>query len=64
MMRYYCDKDGIYYYLEKLGRKVYDGRIVGPEKSSTYEVGSYDVGVMFADARAYFDELFGKNHGR
>lgn len=65
MMRYYRDKDGVYYYVEKPNRKVCDDRIVGPEKSSTNKASSSDVGVLFAVARDYFDEFFcWENHGR
>lgn len=60
MMRYCRDKDNVYYYLEKPDMKVYDEQIIEPQKSYTDENGSSDVGVPSTDARAYFDELFGK----
>lgn len=59
-MSYYCDKDGVYYYLEKSDMKVYDNHIVEPDKSSTDEAGSSGLGVLSTNARAYFDKLFGK----
>lgn len=59
-MSYYCDKDGVYYYLEKSDVKVYDNQIVEPDKSSTDEAGSSGFGVLSTYARAYFDKLFGK----
>lgn len=59
MMIYYMDTNGVYYYLEKLGRKIFYGQIMEPKKDSIVESGSSDVGVLSADARAYFDELFG-----
>lgn len=60
MMRYYRDTDNLYYYLEKLGWKVYDGKIMELEKSFTNHVGSSGVGLLSVDARFYFDEFFRK----
>ncbi|CAI8592039.1 unnamed protein product [Vicia faba] len=38
-MRYYRDTTGMYYYLEKYGRKSYDDQIVEPKKDSNDEAG-------------------------
>lgn len=46
--------------MEKSGRKFYVDQIVELEKSSTSETGSSDAGVLSANVRAYFNELFGK----
>lgn len=59
MMICYMDTNDVYYYLEKLGRNIFYGQIMEPKKDSIVESGSFDVGVLSVDARAYFDELFG-----
>ncbi|XP_050919155.1 uncharacterized protein LOC127136662 [Lathyrus oleraceus] len=56
-MRYYKDIDGVYNYLEKSGRKVYDDQIVEPVKDPSYEASASGTGLLFGDVKTYLDKL-------
>lgn len=60
MMRYYRDTDGVYYYLRKPCRKVYDDQIVEPMKDLSDEAGASGTGLLSAVMKTYLDELVRK----
>ncbi|CAI8597995.1 unnamed protein product [Vicia faba] len=60
MMRYYRDTDGMYYYLEKSGRKVYDDKIVEPIKDPSNETSESSFGFLSVDVKTYLDEMVEK----
>lgn len=60
MMRYYRDTDGVYYYLEKSGRKIYDDKIVKSLKGPSNEASVFTYGLSSAEVNIYLDDLVGK----
>ncbi|KAL5082020.1 hypothetical protein RYX36_010441 [Vicia faba] len=57
MMRYYRYIDGVYYYLEKSGRQMYDDRIMETVKDPSNEVGASSYGLLSTDVKTYLDKL-------
>lgn len=47
MMRYYKDTGGIYFYLEKYGRQVYDDRIVEPLKDPSDKASAFTTRLLY-----------------
>ncbi|CAI8592780.1 unnamed protein product [Vicia faba] len=60
MMRYYIYIDGVYYYLEKSGRQMYDDRIMETVKDPSNEVGASSYGLLSTDVKTYLDKLVRK----